>query len=48
MKKISVIMVALLFATFGFAQKMQKKNVPANLKSNFQKKISSGNCGKMG
>jgi len=38
MKKISVIMVALLFATFGFAQKMQKKNVPANLKSNFQKK----------
>ena len=38
MKKISVIMVALLFATFCFAQKMQKKNVPANLKSNFQKK----------
>lgn len=37
MKKISVIMVALLFATFSFAQKMQEKNVPANLKSNFKK-----------
>ncbi len=31
-------MAVMLFATLTFAQKMQEKNVPANVKSTFQKK----------
>ena len=38
MKKTAVTMVVMLFATLTFAQKMQEKNVPANVKSTFQKK----------
>ena len=34
-------MVLMLFATLSFAQKMQKKNVPASVKSSFQKKYSA-------
>lgn len=37
MKKTAVTMVAMLFATLTFAQKMQEKNVPANVKSTFLK-----------
>ncbi len=37
MKKTAVTMVVMLFATLTFAQKMQDKNVPANVKSAFQK-----------
>lgn len=38
MKKSAVTMVVMFFATLTFAQKMQEKNVPANVKSTFQKK----------
>ena len=38
MKKTAATMVVMLFATLTFAQKMQEKNVPANVKSTFQKK----------
>ncbi len=38
MKKTAVTMVVMLFATLTFAQKMQEKNVPANVKSTFKKK----------
>ena len=38
MKKTIATMVLMLFATLSFAQKMQKKNVPASVKSSFQKK----------
>jgi len=38
LKKTAVTMVVVLFATITFAQKMQEKNVPTNVKSTFQKK----------
>jgi len=38
MKKTAVTLVVMLFATLTFSQKIQKKNVPANVKSTFQKK----------
>ena len=38
MKKLLVSIVVMLFATISFAQKMQDKNVPAIVKSAFQKK----------
>ena len=38
MKKTVATMVVMLFATLTFAQKMQKKNVPANVKSTILKK----------
>ena len=38
LKKTAVTMVVVLFATITFAQKMQEKNVPAHVKSTFQKK----------
>ena len=38
MKKTAVTMVVMLFATLSFAQKMKEKNIPANVKSSFQKK----------
>ncbi len=38
MKKTAVTMVVMLFVTISFAQKIQKKNVPENVKSTFQKK----------
>lgn len=41
MKKTGVTMVVMLFATVSFAQKMQEKNVPANVKSIFQKQYPS-------
>lgn len=37
MKKLVVTIVVMLFATFSFAQKMQEKNVPSNIKSIFKK-----------
>ena len=41
MKKLTAAMAVMLFATIIFAQKMQEKNVPANIKSAFQKKYPS-------
>ena len=41
MKKTTVTIVAMLFATLTFAQKMQEKNVPANVKSTFKKMYPS-------
>ncbi|MFZ6025937.1 MAG: PepSY-like domain-containing protein [Bacteroidota bacterium] len=38
MKKTAVTMVVMLLATLTFAQKMQEKNVPANVKFTFHKK----------
>ncbi len=38
MKKIAATMVVMLFAILSFAQKMQEKDIPANVKSTFQKK----------
>lgn len=38
MKKSATTVVVMLFATISFAQKMQEKNVPANVKSSFKKK----------
>lgn len=38
MKKLATTTVIMLIATLAFAQKMQKKNVPANVISTFQKK----------
>lgn len=38
MKNISATMLTLLIATCCFAQKVQEKNVPANVSSNFKKK----------
>lgn len=37
MKKTAAVMVVMLFATLTYAQKMQKKNVPAIVKSTFKK-----------
>ena len=37
MKKTAITIVVLVIATFSFAQKLQEKNVPANVKSAFQK-----------
>ncbi|HSN59550.1 MAG TPA: PepSY-like domain-containing protein [Ferruginibacter sp.] len=37
MKKSVVTMIVMLFATLSFAQKMQEKNIPASVKSTFQK-----------
>ena len=37
MKKLIVTTVVMLFVTLSFAQKMQGKNVPTNVKSSFQK-----------
>ncbi|MEO6583553.1 MAG: PepSY-like domain-containing protein [Ferruginibacter sp.] len=37
MKKFAITIVAMFFAALAFAQKMQEKNVPANLKSSFHK-----------
>ena len=39
MKKTAVTMVVMLFATLTFAQKMQEKNVPANVKYTYKKKF---------
>lgn len=38
MKMTAATMVVMLFATRTFAQIMQQKNVPTNVKSTFQKK----------
>ena len=38
MKKSAATMVVMLFTTLTFAQKMQEKNIPVNVKSSFQKK----------
>ena len=43
MKKIAATMLVMLFATLSFAQKMQKKNVPANVTSTFQKLYPTAN-----
>ncbi len=37
MKKSAVTMIVMFFATLSFAQKVQERNVPANVKSTFQK-----------
>ena len=37
MKKLTITSVVMLFVTLSFAQKMQGKNVPMNVKSSFQK-----------
>ena len=41
MKKLTAIMVVMFFASILFAQKMQEKDIPANIKSAFQKKYPS-------
>jgi uncharacterized protein YdeI (BOF family) len=41
MKKLTVAMVVMLFTTLTFAQKVQEKDIPANIKSAFQKKYQT-------
>lgn len=38
MKKTAVTVIAVLFATLSFAQKMEKRNIPVDVKSSFQLK----------
>ncbi|MBC8110213.1 MAG: PepSY-like domain-containing protein [Verrucomicrobia bacterium] len=39
MKKLTLILVIVLFSTLTFAQKLKKKDVPAEIKSAFQKQF---------